>query len=266
MKSVADFMTPALKWSTPVEDLKLSDNEVHVWFANLNQPKDVQARLTKWLSNDEIMRANRFRSEKNRRHFIAARGVLRDILSRYLKQAPDTFEFEANPYGKPLLLTPVNGRKLSFNVSHSGEYALYAVMYDRQIGVDIEQIRPDFTANEIAQRFFSPREVETLQALPLDLQTEAFFACWTRKEAFIKAKGKGLSIPLQQFDVTLSPSEPVRLLQTQWDAEEASRWSLKSLFVASNYAAAIAVEGHEWQLKNWRWHKPANTFKEAELS
>lgn len=253
-------MIPALDWSIPAQDLRLADNEVHVWFVTLKQPPEMRLHLMETLADDEIARANRFRFEKNRRHFIVARGVLRDILSRYVQRTPHELKFEANPYGKPLLLIPANGRKLSFNLSHSGNYALYAVMYDRQIGVDIEQIRSDFGGNEIARRFFSRKEVEALQTLPEEVQKEAFFACWTRKEAFIKAKGKGLSIPLEQFDVTLRPSEPVRLLQTRWDTEEAGKWSLQSLSVAPDYAAAIAVEGHGWQIRNWRWQKPINAL------
>jgi len=247
-------------WNTAPKELRLSGNEVHVWVAKLDQSQHIRSDLIRTLSEDEITRANRFRFEQDRNHFVVARGVLRDILSRYLQQPPDTFEFETNAYGKPMLLKPVNGRNLNFNVSHSGAYALYAVIYDRQIGIDIEQIRHDFGGEEIARRFFSPHEVDSLLSLSTTQQNQAFFACWTRKEAFIKAKGKGLSIPLDQFDVELRPTEPVRLLETKWDTEETSRWSLKSLFVAKDYAAAIAVEGRDWQLKTWRWHKPVTAF------
>lgn len=253
-------MTLALNWSTPSKDLHLGSNEVQVWLAELDQPYDMMGLLESTLSPDELIRANRFRFEKDRNHFIAARGILRDILGGYLDLPPRTVRFEQNSYGKPLLLDSENSRNLNFNVSHSGNYALFAVILNRRVGIDIEQIRHDFGGEEIARRFFSPREVDSLLSLSQAQQIQAFFSCWTRKEAFIKAKGKGLSIPLDQFDVELRPSQPVRLLQTQWDADEASCWSLKSLSVAENYAAAIAVEGHDWRLKNWRWHKPVTTF------
>jgi 4'-phosphopantetheinyl transferase len=124
------------------------------------------------------------------------------------------------------------------------------------VGIDLERIRLDLAVAEIAERFFSRREVAMLRALSTDVQQQAFFRCWTRKEAYIKARGEGLSLPLDQFDVSLAPGEPAAVLGTQPDPSEASRWSLQELTPAPGYAAALAVKGHSWRLTCWQWPDP----------
>jgi 4'-phosphopantetheinyl transferase len=131
--------------------------------------------------------------------------------------------------------------------------ALYALTRGRKIGVDLERIQTDFACEEIAARIFAPSENATLAGLPPDLKHEAFFNCWTRKEAFIKAKGLGLAYPLNQFEVSLRPGDPAKLLHIEDDCYEINRWSLKELGLDSRYAAALAVEGHDWQLECWQW-------------
>jgi 4'-phosphopantetheinyl transferase len=131
--------------------------------------------------------------------------------------------------------------------------ALYAVTRAREVGIDVELIRSDLKIEQIAERFFSHHEIATLRALPTELRQSAFFRCWTRKEAYIKATGKGLSLPLDQFEVSLTPGEPAALLSTQPDPNEAQRWSLRELTPAPGYAAALAVEGHGWCLACWDW-------------
>lgn len=171
------------------------------------------------------------------------------LISRYLEMFPAEIQFSYAVNGKPQLATSnAQTECLHFNLAHSGGIALYAFTRVGEVGVDVELIRPDFTTNEIAQRFFSPTEVACLNELPAELRPEAFFNCWTRKEAFIKAIGIGLSLPLNEFDVTLSPDKPAKLLRTRWDESEASRWSLKEIDVGSDYAAALAVAGHDWHL------------------
>jgi 4'-phosphopantetheinyl transferase len=123
---------------------------------------------------------------------------------------------------------------------------------NREVGIDIERIRPEIEYEQLAERNFSSREVQCLRALPPALRLRAFFDCWTRKEAFIKAKGKGLSIPLADFDVSFAPTEPARLLGVRWDAEEIHRWSLHGLPVDPEYAGAMAIEGDRWQLRSWQ--------------
>ena len=169
------------------------------------------------------------------------------LLGRYLGVPPETLSFDYGPFGKPRLTglkTP-----LQFNASHSGHILLIAIMLDRAIGIDVERIRSNLSVLDIAERFFSPLERAALAALPETLRTNAFFDCWTRKEAYIKARGEGLSLPLNGFDVSFLPGEPAQLLATRPDAAEASRWRLRELDVADGYKAALAVEGAQWRLK-----------------
>lgn len=243
-------------WPTPPPHLTLESDEVHVWLAKLDQPEEILRGALSSLSPDERQRAERFRFRKDRDHFIIARGTLRAILARYLQLEPRALRFDYSRYGKPALAqgTHVSPRvPLHFNLSHSHELALFAFALNREVGLDLEFIRDDFAGEEIAGRFFSRREVEMLCALPSHLRGVGFFNCWTRKEAYIKAIGEGLSMPLDQFDVSLAPGEPAALLRTLRDESEASRWSLKELKPGAGYAAAIAVEGHDWRLKRWLW-------------
>jgi len=224
---------------------------VHVWCAALDVPESQVRSLWDTLTADERQRAERYIFEKDRTHFVVARGLLRVLLGRYLRQDPPHLRFTYGPHGKPALATDTGRATLCFNVSHSHGLALYAVTRSREVGVDVERIRPEVAQEKIAERFFSPREVTVLRALPTPLQATAFFACWTRKEAYIKAKGEGLALPLDQFDVSLAPGEPAALLRTAWDPQEAACWTLQDLAPASGYRAAVAVAGHAWRLTCW---------------
>ena len=163
--------------------------------------------LKQVLSADEHARAERFYFQKDRERFMVARGLLRTVLGRYLNQEPSQLRFCYSPYGKPALATGSGRNTLRFNVSHSHGLALYAITCGRELGVDVELIRPELPDEEIAERFFSFQEVSGLRALPPNMRLEAFFNCWTLKEAYIKARGEGLSLPLDQFDVALVPGE-----------------------------------------------------------
>lgn len=243
---------PVPSWSPPPETLELGSGEVHVWRATLDQPTPRVQSLRRILAADEQARADRFYFEKGRVRFIVARGLLRMILGRYLDREPSQLRFDYSPYGKPALASESGGETLRFNVSHSHGLALYAVTRGREIGIDVEYIRADVASEQIAERFFSSREVAVLRALPVEAQAEAFFNCWTRKEAYIKARGEGLSLPLDQFDVSLVPGEPAALLSTRPDPHEASRWSLQELTPGPGYVAALAVEGRIRQLQCWQ--------------
>lgn len=240
-------------WSSPPKTLTLSSDEVHVWRASLKQAASCVQSLQQTLSVDEQGRAERFHFQKDREHFIVARGLLRAILSHYLGREPGDLSFCYNQNGKPALGEAHGGDTLRFNLSHSHGIALYAVTQNRDIGVDLEYIRADFPCEQIAERFFSPQENSALRMIPAHMKHQAFFNCWTRKEAYIKATGKGLSIPLDQFDVTLAPGEPAVLLNTKWNSQEACRWSLQELSLSPDYAAAIAFEGSGCQIKCWQW-------------
>ncbi len=244
---------PSLSWNSPPQTLILPSNAVHVWRASLHVSASDLRTLEGTLTADECKRAERFYFQKHREHFIAGRGVLRNILSRYLGREPDQLRFCYNSYGKPTLTEEIGAEGLCFNLSHSHGIALYAVTRHREIGIDIERFRPNVAVERLAERFFSPREAAALCALPEHLRKEGFFNCWTRKEAYIKAEGKGLSIPLNAFDVSLTPGEPAELLRAESHPQETSRWSLQVLNPEPGYAAALAVKGHDWELKCWQW-------------
>jgi 4'-phosphopantetheinyl transferase len=241
--------SPVPPWRTPLETLVLDCSEVHVWQATLDQgPSQVHAFLHT-LAPDEQARASRLYFKRDQQHFIVARGVLRAILGGYLSRAPESLSFCYGAHGKPALAGPSDGDAIHFNVSHSRGIALYAVTRARQVGIDVEHIRFDLAVAEIAERFFSRREVAMLLELPTEARREAFFRCWTRKEAYIKALGEGLSVPLDQIDLPPGPGEP----HAQLDASAAARWSLQELTPAPGYAASLAVEGNDWRLVCWRW-------------
>jgi 4'-phosphopantetheinyl transferase len=248
-------MTPPL-WSCPPATIVLGSDEVHVWRASLDEPASQIDSFLHTLAADERARAERFYFQRDRERFITAHGVLRAILGLYLNRAPECLAFRYGSHGKPALAWEHAGDTLRFNMSHSNGVSLYAITRGREIGVDLELIRCDLEVEQIAERFFSHLETVTLRALPTNVQKYAFFLGWTRKEAYIKARGQGLSLPLDQFDVSLIPGEPAALLSTQPDSAEALRWSLKELSLASGYAAALAVEGRGWSLSCWQWPGP----------
>jgi 4'-phosphopantetheinyl transferase len=217
-----------------------------VWWVCLDSPGGRVQRLTGVLSTDERARAERFHFRRDRDRFITRRGLLRSILARYLIREPEELEFRYGRYGKPELAGPEGGG-LSFNLSHSGPAALYAVAPGPDIGVDIEWLRPWADADDVAEQFFSSREATTLRALPEPVRSSCTLACWTRKEAFVKAHGEGLTIPLDEFDVSLAPGEPVALLRTAWDPDDAGRWSLFDLTAEHpGYVSALAARGGGW--------------------
>jgi 4'-phosphopantetheinyl transferase len=235
-------------WSHPPEEFSLPIDEVHVWRASLDCDSKVLKRLEELLSPDEKSRAARFIFDRDRYYFVAARGILRDLLGAYLKRPPAELEFRYGPQGKPALCNTDSVSPLHFNLSHSQGLALYAFSRGREVGVDLELIRPEFATEEIANRYFSTQEVKELQALPQDLQPEGFFLCWTRKEAYVKARGEGLQVSLGSFNVSLTPGQPAEL-----HSVDCSRWTLRSFRLAERYAAAVVGGGKEWRLQHWEW-------------
>lgn len=239
--------------SPPAKTLMLEQDEVHIWRASLQPSAEEIKLLGQLLTPDEQARARRFHFRKDREHFIVARGILRSILARYLNTEPVRLRFDYSQHGKPSLRREFGGDNFRFNLSHSQGLVLYAFARGRELGVDIEFLRENFAGEKIAQEFFSPHEVADLRLLPPSQRTEAFFHCWTRKEAYIKAIGEGLSMPLDEFDVSLCPEEPAALLGNRKLPQEVLRWSLLTIEVDFEYVAAVAVEGHDWRLKCWSW-------------
>ena len=244
---------PASIGSSPVAVLDLASHQVDIWRVHLDLPADSLKTLEETLAVDEIQRAERFHVQGDKDRFIAAHGCLRDILARYQHWEPAQLVFSANDYGKPVLSTVPSERKMDFSLSHSDDFALVAVTWERKVGVDLERIRQGISAQVIARQYFSKSEFAELLALPSEEREIGFFNCWTRKEAYIKAQGLGLSLPLESFDVSVSP-KPVILRATRPDPQEAARWTLLALEVSPGYVAALAVEGQGLEFRFWDWN------------
>jgi 4'-phosphopantetheinyl transferase len=247
-------VTPApLMLATTPKPCILAKGEIDVWCINVNWfAKQIQ-RLLQTLAPDERRKAERFHFPKDRHRFIVTRAALRMVLSRYLEMPPAQLQFRCGAFGKPSLMPQFGGDTFRFSVSHSNDLILLALTREREIGIDIEYIREGFAGEDIAESFFSTREAATLRTLPEKLKTKAFFDCWTRKEAYVKARGEGLSFPLKQFDVAFAPGEPASLLHVQNAPAEARRWSLVELSPNAEYAAALAVEGHDCRILLREW-------------
>lgn len=230
----------------------MEEQEVHVWRASLDAFPEAGV-LAAGLSADEQQRAGRFRVPQVRSRFIAARSILRNILGRYLECAPSQVRFHYREHGKPLLAPNTFRDDLRFNLSHSHGLALYAVSRAGEVGIDLERIRSDRDHEQLAERFFSSGEAAALGDLPPEDRIDAFFQCWTRKEAYLKARGEGLAIPLASFSVSLAPGEPAALVSVDGDDREAARWWLSSIDPGPGFAAALAVEGAPSGLRLWDW-------------
>jgi 4'-phosphopantetheinyl transferase len=226
----------AVSWSRPAQALALQEDELHIWLAWLDVEPQERTRLCSYLNKDEVSRAQRFIFPRDRDHFIVARGRLRELLGKYLHCPPNAVQFKTGRYGKLSLLDDRD--QLRFNLSHSHGLALYGFCMARELGIDTEKIRPQFAGEGIAERYFSETEQRELAELPKELRDTAFFLCWTRKEAYIKAHGDGLQIALDSFDVSLKPGEPETLRSV-----DSGRWSMRSFTPAPEFVAAIIAEG-----------------------
>jgi 4'-phosphopantetheinyl transferase len=178
---------------------------------------------------------------------------MRMILAQYLNVPPQEVSFSSAMGVKPELASQLRGAGIQFNLSHSSELALLAVAKGAMVGVDVEWINPEFPIDEIAERFFSAAEISVLNALTADERVNAFFSCWTRKEAYIKALGEGLSVPLDSFEVAFGSHRAAALVAVRDNPQELSRWSMYELKVPKNYTAALVVEGSAHQLRQFRW-------------
>lgn|SRR5487761_294074 len=246
--NITDAIPVPAAWSPAPLKLDLSGNTVHVWRASLSLETDVLRDLEATLSIQEKSRAARFIIPRDRERFIAARGILRVLLGRYLGLPPVALEFDYGPRGKPELHVADSHTPVRFNLSHSHDLALYAFAEKRELGIDLELTRPDFGGEEVAKRFFSKQELTELRALPPELQAQGFFICWTRKEAYVKALGGGLQISLGSFDVSLTSGA-----LEQFHSVGNVLWSLLSFQPAVQFVAAIMGEGKGWRLRYLDW-------------
>ena len=226
---------------------------VDVWSVRLDEPARAGSEVVV-LSPDEIARASRFHFEKDRIHFTQCRSALRGLLADYLAIPAAEIRFEYLASGKPQLAAEQNRRALQFNVSHSANMALIAVGSEHRLGVDIEKIRGDVDTTALAERFFSLRERAGLQALPDHLRVPGFFACWTRKEAFLKATGEGLSFPLADFSVTTHPDLDPELEEIKGSADDGKQWFLADLSVVDGFRATVARERSLDCLETYAWN------------
>lgn len=229
-------------WRRPPSHPAVGEGGVHVWRLDLDVDPVALERFAHLLTPEEKERAGRFRFGQDRRRWTAARGRLRTVLSRYLAVEPRRVELGYGAFGKPYLKGAGPAGDLRFNLAHSGDQALLALALGREIGIDIEQIRPVPDFEDLARRFFSSRETTMLLSLPGHQRLKAFLTCWTRKEAYIKARGGGLAVALSGFDVSFAPGEPPALLRSKDGIGETHHWELMDIPAGSGFAAALAVE------------------------
>ncbi|MEP7279706.1 MAG: 4'-phosphopantetheinyl transferase superfamily protein [Bacteroidota bacterium] len=231
------------QWQQAIPGELIYSNQVHIWRACLDLAEPQMKGILEILSTDEVQRAGRFRFEKDKKRFIAARGILRQILAGYLKMTAQQLRFEYTSFGKPVLAKNSDFDNIYFNLSHSDAYALYAFTRHRNVGIDIELIRNDAAVYQIAQKFFSPGEVSSLESTNKNKLHDIFFQYWTRKEAIVKAKGEGISSPLEKVNVSLIDGKVLSPVLLPGDGNENRSWYVKDLFPCAGYVAAIAVEG-----------------------
>jgi 4'-phosphopantetheinyl transferase len=249
MQNKKDCSVLDLFASTPA----LSSTDIHIWGLLVDLPQDRIVQLAQRLSGEEIKKSICFRFERDRKRYIARRAFLRMILGFYLDCQPREILFSYGSYGKPMLHDSFSKTSIHFNLSHSNGFALCAVTRDMEIGIDLELIKPLSDMEEIVKHFFSPNEKAAFDSIPASEKLLAFYNCWTRKEAFIKAGGQGLAYALSEFDVSLAPGEPARILGISGNTDPATCWSVVELTPASDYVAAIAYEGKGKKIVCFEW-------------
>lgn len=245
------------QWEIPKKPIQIQSKAIHIWAADLSSHATQWGNNRRVLSQDECEKADRYKFEKNKNDYITARAILRKILGYYLTIEPEKIRFSYNPYGKPYLNLENNKNHLYFNLSHSGDLVLYIFSSDYEVGIDVEKLHCIDDFQNIAKGFFSEAEYLKLISLPHFQRQDAFFKCWTRKEAFIKAIGNGLSYPLDQFEVTLLPDESPALLNILGDSKSIPEWSLYALEPAPNYEAAFVFKGSCHQVDYFKFDSTA---------
>jgi 4'-phosphopantetheinyl transferase len=246
--------SPFLSRNSQAEKKNLTTSEVEIWQISMARMGDSIQAFRSLLSHDEIQRADRFAFEIDKSRFFIARAAMRQILGWYVGVAPQELTFSYSQNGKPELRAEFGKAGLKFNLSHSCELALLAVTRGARVGIDVEFVDHKFPGEEIAERFFSVSEMKTLRSVPANQRADAFFCCWTRKEAYVKALGEGLSVPLHSFDVSFGPNAPAALMHVRTHPDEISRWSMYEINVPRGYRAALVVEGSGHILGHRQWN------------
>jgi 4'-phosphopantetheinyl transferase len=242
--------TPRLLWPPgPSGELRVTEDEVHVWAVQLDRDASMIREMANLLDDDERDRASRFRRRVDRDRFIVAHAVLRRVLARYLRKPAQSLRFRRDHFGKPSL---AHRTAVTFNMTHGDSVALIAVTTGRPVGVDVERVTPLDDAFDVAETCFAPAERRVLHAVPAGQVSDTFFNCWTRKEAFIKAVGTGLSAPLKAFEVSLEPDMPARLCRVSGSARVAASWTIEALQPAPGYVGALAVRRTNVRVTTWQ--------------
>ena len=241
---------------------EIPPREVHIWVIALDLEDDQVDYHRQILSQEERVRANRFHFERHRRRYIVSQGIVRRILGNYLDAEPAELIYELGDHGKPALAGEQIETNLHFNLTHSHEIALFAMVREVEVGIDVEFYRPMDDFDSIAARFFSAAEQSAYFSLPKDLRPQGFYNCWTRKEAFIKAIGDGLSYPLEKFDVSLVPGEPAQLFRIENEPQEVSYWTLEAFYPLEEYTAAVALRAKDIRFQWFRYDEQGE-FKQV---
>jgi 4'-phosphopantetheinyl transferase len=249
--------TRASEWCTPPPELLLPAHTLHVWRANLSLEAVYLRRLEQNLSADDRERASRFRFARDRARFIGARGLLREILALYLNVSPGRLSFGYGAHGKPFLTGEHS--TLRFNVSHSRDEMLLAIAHMREVGVDVEGVRNIGPAvDELGDTVLSEPEKQALARFRGEDRRTTFLRFWTLKEAFIKADGRGVSLPLERIDVSAPQGRVAVLNEATGEWRTCSRWELRTLAPVPGYVAALAAEGQDWRLALWHWSRDSS--------
>lgn len=235
------------RWPRLPDSPALPHDQVHIWRFSIESLDEHSDSFARTLSDDERTRAKHYHFLRDRTKFLVRRGMLRVILGRYLSVEPNRIQFDHGTYGKPRLASKFDSDRLEFNLAHSHNLAVYAFTRKRRIGIDLEKIQPLPNLEQISSQFFTSQESEKIQRLDGNARLLAFYHCWTRKEAYVKAIGNGLTHPLDQFQVSVEPTQPARLVRVKGQSQETARWSFKSFVPASGYVSALAVEGFDWE-------------------
>lgn len=242
-------------WHSQEKFRSLANDEIHIWLANLDLEIFALSKYLRHLSLAERTRAQRLRFDHDRRRFVLAKGLLRHLLGGYLKVQPHEIQFSSGPTGKPELSSRMKSQNglVQFNQAHSGNMGIYAFCKNRRVGVDLEEMRPFQNLEQIAEMLFSPHELELFRALPNEEKSRTFFKAWTHKEAFVKALGKGLTLPLSHFEVSHVGTHLARIVQNHDHPPRSLEWYVRDIPISAQFAAAVCVEGEDWKLRCLRW-------------
>lgn len=240
-------------WRDGIPGKLTNVREIDVWRASLELSTPQNKSLLDILSKDEVHRARRFHFKKDHDRFISARGTLRRILGSYLGERPEKIRFRYSSQGKPMLAGNADLDTLYFNLSHSNALAIYAITQNKNIGIDIEHIKDDIATEQVAQKFFSHNEMNSLNKVPEKKRKRVFYQYWTRKEALLKATGKGISFPMDQFDVSLINGMDLSSIKFPQENKRHPHLYVQYIDPDENYVAAIAIEGNDKDISLWKY-------------